>query len=324
MNVFDFSYELPSTIEELDKFNGKEFEIFLFKFFQELGYSTRMTDDTNDKGIDLIVKMPIEQGTKNVGIQAKRWKSKVGADEVRSMLDGREHYSLNEIWIVTTSDLTSAAKTTAMNNKIEIINRDRVKIFLEELKKRENVKFRQNKSIKKQSPVIPTSENLEKDDNDPFFIDLKKLRSTISKEHKIYPIYFVYNNATIKEIILEKPENLEELKNISGLGDQKINLFGTQIIEVVKKYLVNKDVEIKNELFLLRKKISKYNKLNNEYSAYNDNVLDELVKLLPITIEDLKGIKGFKEENIQLFGQYLIKSIIEIKSKYLKWLLSKV
>ncbi|MCR1809449.1 HRDC domain-containing protein [Haploplasma modicum] len=140
----------------------------------------------------------------------------------------------------------------------------------------------------------------------------------ISKEHKIYPIYFVYNNATIKEIILKKPENLEELKNISGLGDQKINLFGTQIIEVVKKYLVNKDVEIKNELILLRKKISKYNKLNNEYSAYNDNVLDELVKLLPITIEDLKGIKGFKEENIQLFGQYLIKSIIEIKSKYLK------
>lgn len=121
MNIFDFSYEFPSTIEELDKFNGKEFEIFLFKFFQELGYSTRMTDDTNDKGIDLIVKMPIEQGTKNVGIQAKRWKSKVGADEVRSMLDGREHYSLNEIWIVTTSDLTSAAKTTAMNNKIEII-----------------------------------------------------------------------------------------------------------------------------------------------------------------------------------------------------------
>ena len=62
-------------------------------------------------------------------------------------------------------------------------------------------------------------------------------------------------------------------------------------------------------------------------SAYNTNLrtVERIKKssiakkqIQKITIEDLKGIKGFKEENIQLFGQYLIKSIIEIKSKYLK------
>lgn len=35
--------------------------------------------------------MPRGSEIKNVGVQAKRWKAKVGADEIRTMLDGKEH-----------------------------------------------------------------------------------------------------------------------------------------------------------------------------------------------------------------------------------------
>ncbi|VEU80565.1 restriction endonuclease [Haploplasma axanthum] len=315
MDIFDFSYEFPSTIEELDKFNGKEFEIFLLEFFKKLGFSTRMTDDTNDKGIDLIVKMNSDSAQKIVGIQAKRWKSKVGADEIRSMLDGRAHYNLDEVWIVTTSDLTSAAKTTAMNNNIEIINRDRVEKFLEELKKRENVKFRQ-KNVTKSTDVILNTATGNKSDvkDDKLFEDLKELRTTLAKQHKLFPVYLVYNNATIEEIVLKKPLTLEELKDITGITENKISLFGKNILELITRYSEDSKIEIKKELILERQKISKYNNLKNEYAAYNDVVLEDLVKKLPTTLEELKQIKGFKLDNVDLFGEYLIKVIKRIKN----------
>lgn len=49
MGLFDFSYDFPNTIEEVDRFSGKEFEVFLFEFFQVLDYHPRLTDATNDK-----------------------------------------------------------------------------------------------------------------------------------------------------------------------------------------------------------------------------------------------------------------------------------
>jgi HJR/Mrr/RecB family endonuclease len=73
MSLFDFAYEFPNTMEEIDRFTGKEFEVFLFEFFKVIEYHPRMTDDSNDKGIDLTIKQPSSDGAKAVGIQAKRW-----------------------------------------------------------------------------------------------------------------------------------------------------------------------------------------------------------------------------------------------------------
>ena len=176
MGLFDFSYEFPNTIEEIDQFSGKDFEVFLFEFFQVLEYHPRLTDDSNDKGIDIIIKIPIENGFKNVGIQAKRWKSKVGADEIRSMLDGKDHYNLHEAWIITTSNLTSAAITTAKNNRIQILKRENVIQFLAELKKHDNVKFK--KTIVEQEKMINEKEIID----NPLYNLLKELRKELAKK----------------------------------------------------------------------------------------------------------------------------------------------
>ena len=34
MGLFDFSYEFPNTIEEIDQFSGKDFEVFYLNFFK--------------------------------------------------------------------------------------------------------------------------------------------------------------------------------------------------------------------------------------------------------------------------------------------------
>ncbi len=312
MSIFDFAYEFPSTIEELDKFNGKDFEVFLFEFFKALGHKVRLTDDTNDKGIDLFVDFKVPGGTKGVGIQAKRWKSKVGANEIRNMLDGKEHYRLDEVWIVTTSDLTSAAITTAMNNNIEIVNRDRVKGFLEELKKVDGVRFKEQKIKKsKQTTKIKNDEHVD-ETNKSLFEELRKLRAELSQKHKIYPVYLVYNNATIEDLIVKNPENSEELLNVSGITEQKIKLFGEDILEILRTHN-NQNENIIEELKTIRKRVMKYNKLKSLDDTFDDVALKELAAKMPTTIEELSTINNFKKDNIELFGDYLIKEIVKLK-----------
>lgn len=322
MSLFDFSYEFPNSIEEIDAFNGKQFEVFLFRFFKELGYEPRMTDDTNDKGIDLTIHIPNENGSKKVGIQAKRWKSPVGSDEIRTMLDGKKHYNLDEVWIITTSKLTSSAITTAMNNSIEILTRDHVITFLEELKSKPNIKFRPLKSKgvnidpvkQEEQPSISTQESSEVFDNDnELVIRLKKIRIEIAKEQKIQQLYIVYSNSTIQDIVNRLPVSIEELREIKGIGDKKITLFGNKIIEEVNKYVNSK---ISPELIMsiknLRSKIVKFNHLNSDTDAFSDEVLYKIAVNKPKSLEDLKSIEGFNIERINMFGEYLLKRLSEL------------
>lgn len=313
MSIFDFSYEFPSTIEELDNFSGKEFEEFLFRFFNALGHEASITDDTNDKGIDLIVEFKTDATEKSIGIQAKRWKSKVGANEIRSMLDGKRHYRLDEVWIVTTSDLTSAAITTALNNKIEIVNRDRVAQFLDELKKIEGIRFRALKN--KSKTTSKNSKEIEKNSSKPeLYETLRKFRLNIANKYKIKPIYMVYNNATLEDLMIKKPKTLEELKNVKGFVESNITLFGEEIIA----FFINKS-DKNNKMIKhfenLRKKITSYNKLETEHEVYTDETLLELVEKKPTTINELRKIKGFDETKIELFGNYLIGEIIKLKTR---------
>lgn len=309
MSIFDFSYEFPSTIKELDKFSGKSFEVFLFQFFKALGHDVRLTDDTNDKGIDLIVEMGEGKDNKRVGIQAKRWKSKVGANEIRSMLDGRAHYRLDDVWIVTTSDLTSAAITTAMNNNIEIINRDRVKQFLDELKKLDNIKFKEVKPVQKKEKRVVQKQPVA----NALIDDFKKLRTSLAQKHNINPVYLIYNNKTIENIIAANPKNIEELKKVIGFAEKNADLFGEEILSLLS---LNKiDVELIKELEVLRERIVGFNKLENNDAAFNDQALKEIAEKMPTTLEELKDIEGLTKKSIDLFGDYLARALYSIKNK---------
>lgn len=322
MTLFDFSYAFPSTIEEIDGFSGKEFEVFLFNFFKEMEFEPRLTDDTNDKGIDLTIHLKPEQGSKRIGIQAKRWKSPVGSEEIRTMLDGKKHYNLDEVWIITTSKLTSSAITTAMNNSIEILTRDHVIQLLQELKKRPNIKFRTSKEIKKEpKPIkieeapkpIPQETETALDENNELVVMLKKLRIAIAKEQKITALYFVYGNSTIDEIVKILPRNLDQLRQIKGLGEKKIESFGQRIVDTVNSY---QETQIPAEkiaaMKALRTRIAKFNNIEKDTDAFSDEVLLELIKFSPKSVDDLYKIMDFKPDNIQKFGDYLLRKVKEL------------
>lgn len=67
------------------------------------------------------------------------------------------------------------------------------------------------------------------------FKELKSYRLSKSKEENIKP-YFIYNDNQIKALIRSMPKTKEELKAVNGFGEIKINKYGNDIIEIIKKY----------------------------------------------------------------------------------------
>lgn len=65
---------------------------------------------------------------------------------------------------------------------------------------------------------------------------LKKYRLQKAKELKYKP-YFIFNDATLEEILTLMPTSLNDLKKISGFADKKIEMYGTDIIKIINENL---------------------------------------------------------------------------------------
>ena len=64
----------------------------------------------------------------------------------------------------------------------------------------------------------------------------KKLRTYAKEEasKRNIPPYGVFTKKVVNEIVIRRPKNFEELKEIPGLGDKKIEEFGEDILDMVK------------------------------------------------------------------------------------------
>lgn len=73
-------------------------------------------------------------------------------------------------------------------------------------------------------------------DKDKIKSELKKYRLQKSKELKYKP-YFIFNDATLEEILTLTPTSPNGLKKISGFADKKIEMYGTDIIKIINENL---------------------------------------------------------------------------------------
>lgn len=71
--------------------------------------------------------------------------------------------------------------------------------------------------------------------NNDLFSELKKLRSTIAKEEKM-PAYIVFNDKTLKLMASEIPTTENEFLAISGVGMNKLEKYGEEFMNVIRKY----------------------------------------------------------------------------------------
>ena len=109
-----------SGIFEIDKMDGKSFEMCLSGLFSRQGYRVEETPYTGDWGADLIVT---KSGVRTV-VQAKRYTKKVGVRAVQEAVAAKAKYHCAEAMVVTNSTFTKQAIELARVNGVSLWGRE--------------------------------------------------------------------------------------------------------------------------------------------------------------------------------------------------------
>jgi len=167
---------------------------------------------------------------------------------------------------------------------------------------------------------------------------LVKLRSEIASNNSIAP-YMVFGDATLKNMASIYATTKEEMLSISGVGEIKYDKYGKKFENIIKDYLVEKNInknnvvkaykdsKVKNdEYFEVNTDKNLYEKLKEyrlsaatlegvlPYMILSSNTLKEISGRYPLDNEQLKDIGGIGPVKINKYG----KDIINIVNEYIK------
>jgi len=93
-----------------------EFEHLTSEIFSLLGYKSRVTPPSGDKGIDVILISNQEK----IGVQCKRYRDSIGPATIREFAGALEGAHLSKGFLVTTSTFTKAAREASRNSRSSI------------------------------------------------------------------------------------------------------------------------------------------------------------------------------------------------------------
>jgi hypothetical protein len=110
------------TIDDVDLMSSNEFETFVASLFQKMGYSTTVTKQSGDQGIDVIA----EKNGKKIGVQVKNYSGPVSNSAVQEVAAGIKHYGCDKGLVVTNSVFTNSAIELAASNEVALYDRNKL------------------------------------------------------------------------------------------------------------------------------------------------------------------------------------------------------
>ena len=103
----------------LDDTTGREFEIFMIKLFEKLGYGATVTNRSKDYGCDMM----LQQGEYRIAVQAKRSESELNFTSVQRALSSLKKYNAQLAIVVTNNKFIFSAKQLAKIKDVVLIDR---------------------------------------------------------------------------------------------------------------------------------------------------------------------------------------------------------
>jgi ATP-dependent DNA helicase RecQ len=108
----------------------------------------------------------------------------------------------------------------------------------------EKVQLTTVQKVNKEKPEI--KERTRRETVNSLFETLRKIRSDISKEEGV-PAYIIFNDATLKQMEIQRPMSDEEFLAIDGVGKAKLEKYGDSFIKAIIEFQKNKAVRKKKE-----------------------------------------------------------------------------
>ena len=64
---------------------------------------------------------------------------------------------------------------------------------------------------------------------------LREWRRSMARENKV-PAYIILHDSTLEELCRQRPANLAQLKQVPGIGEKKADVYGAEILQVLRNY----------------------------------------------------------------------------------------
>ncbi len=77
--------------------------------------------------------------------------------------------------------------------------------------------------------------------DEELFLMLKDLRRKVAKQHSLPP-FVVFQDPSLEDMSVHYPVTIEEMQNISGVGAGKAKKFGQPFVELIARYVVEKEI----------------------------------------------------------------------------------
>ncbi|MDF9746173.1 restriction endonuclease [Natrinema salsiterrestre] len=119
----DTGAAMSSILQTLQQLDGHEFERFIADLWSRRGWSTEVTTQSGDKGIDVIATKAFPYPKKSL-IQTKRYRdsNSVSGPELQKYASLKQRENVDEVVIITTSGFTNQADVIADDFNIKLID----------------------------------------------------------------------------------------------------------------------------------------------------------------------------------------------------------
>lgn len=140
--------------------------------------------------------------------------------------------------------------------------------------------------------------------NEELYAMLDDLRKKIAKQKKL-PKFVIFQDPSLEEMCIHYPINLDELRQIQGVGAGKANKFGSQFVALIKKYVEDNDIERPQDLVI---------KSTANRSALKVSIIQNVDK--KIGLEDIASSKGLTYEEVLKEVESIINSGTRLNLNY--------
>jgi ATP-dependent DNA helicase RecQ len=140
---------------------------------------------------------------------------------------------------------------------------------------------------------------------------LKELRKKIAKQKNVPP-FVVFQDPSLEEMCTHYPVSMEELKQISGVGNGKAVKFGSPFIELIKKYVADNDIERPVDLIIKTQANKSQLKVSIIQNVDRQIGLEDIARSKGITYFDiLKEIEAIVNSGTKLNLNYFVDEVLD-------------
>jgi ATP-dependent DNA helicase RecQ len=151
---------------------------------------------------------------------------------------------------------------------------------------------------------------------------LKSKRRSLAEAQGV-PAYVIFPDRTLMELAEKKPQSLDEMFGISGIGVKKLESYGAAFLEVIlgveadlpspaRRKLVGREAgALFDRLAEAQRDLARGEDGTGKYLSCTDSTLRQIAERRPTTLDDLYRVQGMGEQKVERFGPTFLEILRE-------------